>query len=116
MRILIAGASGAIGSQLVPQLMARGHEIVGTTRSAAKTGALRALAAEPVIVDAGPRLGGRCVAKAEPQVIVHQLTALSGPVNFGHMKRMAATTNRLRTGGPVSPVGASGASMVDAYI
>jgi 2-alkyl-3-oxoalkanoate reductase len=52
MRIFIAGASGAIGSQFVPQPMARGHEVVGTTRSAAKTGALRALAAEPVIVDA----------------------------------------------------------------
>jgi 2-alkyl-3-oxoalkanoate reductase len=86
------------------------------------------------------------VAKAEPQVIVHQLTALSGPVNFGQMKRMAATSNRLRTegtdhllaaaravgvrkfvaqtngarmqriGGPVSTIGASGASMVDAFI
>jgi uncharacterized protein YbjT (DUF2867 family) len=52
MKTFVAGASGAIGSQLVSQLVARGHEVVGTTRSAAKTGALRALGAEPVIVDA----------------------------------------------------------------
>ncbi|WP_234040421.1 NAD-dependent epimerase/dehydratase family protein [Micromonospora coerulea] len=100
MKIFIAGASGAIGSQLVPQLVARGHEVVGTTRSAAKTGALRALGAEPVIVDAlDPDSVADAVAKAEPEVIVHQLTALSGPPDFRHAKRMAAATNRLRTEG-----------------
>ncbi|WP_214107319.1 NAD-dependent epimerase/dehydratase family protein [Acrocarpospora catenulata] len=100
MRIFIAGASGAIGSQLVPQLVARGHQVVGTTRSAAKTGVLRALGAEPVIVDAlDPDSVADVVARAEPEVIVHQLTALSGPTDFRHMKRMAADTNRLRTEG-----------------
>lgn len=100
MKIFIAGASGAIGSELVAQLVARGHEVVGTTRSAAKTGALRALGAEPVIVDAlDPDAVADAVAKAEPEVIVHQLTALSGPPNFRHVKRMAAATNRLRTEG-----------------
>jgi 2-alkyl-3-oxoalkanoate reductase len=100
MKIFIAGASGAIGRQLVPQLVAGGHEVVGTTRSAAKTGALRALGAEPVIVDAlDPDSVADVVAKAEPEVIVHQLTALSGPPNFRHVKRLAAATNRLRTEG-----------------
>jgi nucleoside-diphosphate-sugar epimerase len=100
MKIFIAGASGAIGSQLVSQLVARGHEVVGTTRSAAKTGALRALGAEPVILDAlDPDSVADVVAKAEPEVIVHQLTALSGPPDFRHVKRMAAATNRLRTEG-----------------
>lgn len=100
MRIFIAGASGAIGGELVPQLVARGHEVVGTTRSAAKTGALRALGAEPVIVDAlDPDSVGDVVAKAEPEVVVHQLTALSGPLNFRNAKRGAAATNRLRTEG-----------------
>jgi 2-alkyl-3-oxoalkanoate reductase len=100
MRIFIAGASGAIGSQLVPQLVARAHEVVGTTRSAAKTGALRALGAEPVIVDAlDPDSVADVVAKAEPEVIVHQLTALSGPVSFRNVKRAVAATNRLRTEG-----------------
>ncbi|MEV4619051.1 NAD(P)-dependent oxidoreductase [Asanoa sp. NPDC049573] len=100
MRIFVAGASGAIGGQLVPQLVERGHEVVGTTRSAAKTGALRALGAEPVVVDALDRdaVAG-VVAKAEPEVIVHQLTALSGPADVRHAKQTFAATNRLRTEG-----------------
>ena len=102
MKIFIAGASGAIGSHLVPQLVARGHEVVGTTRSAAKTGALRALGAEPVIVDAlDPDAVADVVAKAEPEVIVHQLTALSGPANFRHAKRMAAPPTGC---GPRAPI------------
>ncbi|BCB77845.1 NAD(P)-dependent oxidoreductase [Phytohabitans flavus] len=100
MKIFVAGASGAIGSQLVPQLVARGHVVVGTTRSAAKTEALRALGAEPVVVDAlDPDAVADAVAKAEPEVIVHQLTALAGPPDFRHVKRMVAATNRLRTEG-----------------
>jgi nucleoside-diphosphate-sugar epimerase len=100
MKIFVAGASGAIGSQLVPQLVARGHEVVGTTRSAAKTGALRALGAEPVVVDAlDPDSVADVVAKAEPEVMVHQLTALNGPMKMRNVKRMAAATNRLRTEG-----------------
>jgi nucleoside-diphosphate-sugar epimerase len=100
MKIFIAGASGAIGGHLVPQLVARGHDVVGTTRSAAKIGALRALGAEPVIVDAlDPDAVADAVAKAEPEVIVHQLTALGGRPNFLRAKRMAAATNRLRTEG-----------------
>jgi nucleoside-diphosphate-sugar epimerase len=100
MKIFIAGASGAIGSHLVAQLVARGHEVVGTTRSAAKTGALRALGAEPVIVDAlDPDAVAEVVAKAEPEVIVHQLSALNGPLKMRNVKRMAAATNRLRTEG-----------------
>ncbi|MFI2207014.1 NAD-dependent epimerase/dehydratase family protein [Streptomyces sp. NPDC020192] len=100
MKIFIAGATGAVGSRLVTQLVARGHEVVGTTRSAARTGALRALGAEPVIVDAlDPDSVADAVAKAEPEVIVHQLTALSGPAGLKSVKRMAAATNRLRTEG-----------------
>jgi nucleoside-diphosphate-sugar epimerase len=100
MKIFIVGASGAIGSHLVAQLVARGHEVVGTTRSAAKTGTLRALGAEPVIVDAlDPDSVADVVAKAEPEVIVHQLTALNGPMKTRNLKRMAAATNRLRSEG-----------------
>ncbi|MFI9587736.1 NAD-dependent epimerase/dehydratase family protein [Streptomyces sp. NPDC052236] len=100
MKIFLAGASGAIGSQIVVQLVARGHEVVGTTRSATKTGALRALGAEPVVVDAlDPESVADTVAKAEPEVIVHQLTALSGPMKVRQAKLMAAATNRLRTEG-----------------
>ena len=88
MKIFIAGASGAIGSQLVPQLVARGHVVVGT------------LGAEPVIVDAlDPDSVADAVARAEPEVVVHQLTALSGPVTFRNVKRAVAATNRLRSEG-----------------
>ena len=100
MKIFIAGASGAVGSELVAQLVARGHEVVGTTRSATKTGTLRALGAEPVIVDAlDPDSVADVVARAEPEVVVHQLTALNGRPNLRQVKRMAAATNRLRTQG-----------------
>ncbi|MFE3905379.1 NAD-dependent epimerase/dehydratase family protein [Streptomyces sp. NPDC059153] len=82
MKIFVAGATGAIGSRLVPQLVARGHDVVGTTRSAARAGALRALGAESVVVDAlDPDSVADAVAKAEPEVVVHQLTALSGPAD-----------------------------------
>ncbi|WP_129665525.1 NAD-dependent epimerase/dehydratase family protein [Phytoactinopolyspora endophytica] len=100
MKILIAGASGAIGRHLVTQLVAGGHEVVGTTRAGAKADALRALGAEPAFVDAlDPDSVADGVAKAEPEVIVHQLTALTGPAHIRRVKRMAAATNRLRTEG-----------------
>lgn len=100
MKIFLAGASGAIGSQIVVQLVGRGHQVVGTTRSAARTAGLRALGAEPVVVDAlDPESVADAVAKAQPEVVVHQLTALNGPSNVRNMKRMAAATNRLRTEG-----------------
>src|SRR5262245_46679390 len=117
MKIFVAGASGAIGRQLVPQLVAHGHEVVGTTRSAANTGTLRALGAEPVIVDAlDPDSVADAVAKAEPEVIVHQLTALSGPPEFRNVKRMAAATNRLRTEGTDHLVAAARAVGVRKFV
>ncbi|XVV14969.1 NAD-dependent epimerase/dehydratase family protein [Actinoplanes sp. CA-131856] len=100
MRIFLAGASGAIGRHLVTHLLARGHEVAGATRSAAKAGRLRALGAEPVVVDAlDPEAVAEAVAKAEPEVVVHQMTALSGPPDFRRAKQMAAATDRLRTVG-----------------
>lgn len=100
MRIFIAGASGAIGRAVVAQLVPRGHEVVGTTRSAAKLGALRALGAEPVILDAlDPDSVADAIAKAEPEVVVHQLTALSGRPSIREVKRAMAATNRLRVEG-----------------
>ncbi|MEV3922248.1 NAD-dependent epimerase/dehydratase family protein [Actinomadura coerulea] len=117
MKIFIAGASGAIGGHLVPQLVARGHEVVGTTRSAAKTAALRALGAEPMIVDAlDPDSVADAVARAEPEVIVHQLTALSGPADFRHVKRMAEATDRLRTEGTDHLLAAARAAGVARFV
>src|SRR5918996_3878840 len=103
MKVFVAGATGALGRQLVPQLVARGHEVVGMTRSAPKGDLVRSLGARPVVADAlDPDAVAQAVASAEPEVIVHQLTALSGPMSIREARRpdrsFAATmTNRLRT-------------------
>ncbi len=105
MRIFVAGATGALGRQLVPQLVARGHEVVGMTRSASKQDLVRSLGARPVVADAlDPDAVAQAVASAAPEVIVHQLTALSGKMSakdMRHPERSPATimTNRLRTEG-----------------
>ena len=100
MRIFVAGASGVLGRQLVPQLVAKGHEVVGMTRSASKQDLVRNLGARPVVADAlDPDAVAQAVASAEPEVIVHQLTALSGEFDMRHIDRFFETTNRLRTEG-----------------
>ena len=103
MKVFVAGATGALGRALVPQLVARGHEVVGMTRSASKQDLVRSLGARPVVADAlDPDAVAQAVASAEPEVIVHELTALSGPMSIRdarHPDRSAAAkmTNRLRT-------------------
>jgi nucleoside-diphosphate-sugar epimerase len=97
MRVFVAGATGALGRQLVPQLVAAGHEVTGMTRSASKEDLVRSLGARPVVADAlAPDEVARAVAHAEPEVIIHQLTAISG-TNPRHLDRDFALTNRLRT-------------------
>lgn len=99
MKIFVAGATGAVGRPLVQQLTARGHEVVGMTRSGSKQNLLRDLGARPVVADAlDPDAVARAVAEAEPDVIVHQLTAI-GAFNPRRMERDFAATNRLRTEG-----------------
>jgi nucleoside-diphosphate-sugar epimerase len=101
----VAGATGVLGRQLVPQLVARGHEVVGMTRTESKQDLLRSLGARPVVADAlDPDAVAQAVASAEPEVIVHELTALSEPTSvrdMRHPERSAAfaMTNRLRTEG-----------------
>jgi 2-alkyl-3-oxoalkanoate reductase len=103
MKIFVAGATGALGRVLVPQLVARGHEVVGMTRSTSKQDLVRSLGARPVVADAlDPDAVAQALASAEPEVIVHQLTALSGPMSFRdarHPERFegAIMTSRLRT-------------------
>ncbi|HEV3377098.1 MAG TPA: NAD(P)-dependent oxidoreductase [Thermoleophilaceae bacterium] len=100
MKIFVAGATGALGRVLVPQLVAGGHEVVGMTRTASKQDLVRGLGARPAVADAlDPDAVARVVAEAEPEVIVHQLTALSGTIDMRHMDRSFAETNRLRTEG-----------------
>jgi nucleoside-diphosphate-sugar epimerase len=100
MKVLIAGATGALGKQLVPQLVAKGHEVVGMTRSESKTELVRSLGARPTVADAlDAEAVARAVAEAEPEVIVHQLTALSGAIDMRKIDRSFEQTNRLRTEG-----------------
>jgi nucleoside-diphosphate-sugar epimerase len=99
MRVFVAGATGAIGKQLVPRLVAAGHEVHGMTRSESKQAMLSELGAVPVVADAlDPDQVAEAVATAMPDVIVHQLTAI-GEVDTRHMDRDFAPTNRLRTEG-----------------
>ncbi|MCP9485057.1 MAG: NAD(P)-dependent oxidoreductase [Gaiellaceae bacterium MAG52_C11] len=99
MKIFVAGATGALGRPLVQQLTGRGHEVVGMTRSESKQDLLRDLGARPVVADAlDPDALARAVAEADPDVIVHQLTAI-GAFNPRRMDRDFAATNRLRTEG-----------------
>ena len=100
MKVFVAGATGALGRQLVPQLVARGHEVVGMTRSAARREVVRSLGATPVVADAlDAAKVAAAVAETEPEVIVHELTALAGPIDLRHFDRFFEATNRLRTEG-----------------
>jgi nucleoside-diphosphate-sugar epimerase len=99
MKVFVAGATGAIGKQLVPRLVAAGHEVHGMTRSEAKQADLYELGAVPVIADAlDPDQVAEAVGRAKPDVIVHQLTAI-GDLDMRHFDRDFALTNRLRTEG-----------------
>ena len=100
MRVFVAGATGAIGSRLLPQLVAAGHEVTATTRSPGKTDQLQALGAMPELMDGlDASAVSDAVARAEPDAIVHQMTALSGKPDMRRFDRWFAATNELRTKG-----------------
>jgi len=99
MHILIAGATGAAGRALIPHLITNGHTVTGTTRSEAKFGELESLGAMPVVMDGLDRASvKRAVNEAAPDVIVHQMTALTG-LKVKSIDRQFEVTNRLRTEG-----------------
>lgn len=99
MRVFVAGATGAIGQQLVPRLAYAAHEVYGMTRSESKKALLCELGAVPVVADAlDPDQVAEAVGGARPDVIVHQLTAI-GALDMRHFDRDFALTNRLRTEG-----------------
>ena len=104
MRVFVAGGTGVVGRRLVPQLVARGHQVTATTTSAAKLGLLERLGAEGVVMDGLDAVSvGEAVAAARPDAIVNQMTALSeahaGKPNLRKPDRFFATTNRLRSEG-----------------
>jgi len=100
MRVLVVGTGGAIGARLVPQLVARGHEVVATSRTEEKAGRLRTLGAEPVALDLLDRVAVlQTVGAARPDALVHEATALAGTADVKHFDRTFAATNRLRTEG-----------------
>ena len=100
MKVFVAGASGAIGTRLVPALVENGHEVVGTTRTPAKTERLRRLGAEPVVVDALDDVAVKdAVTEAAPDVVVHELTSIPDTIDPRKLDSQFAETNRLRTEG-----------------
>src|SRR6516165_2205217 len=99
MRVFVAGATGAIGKQLVPRLVAAGHEVHGMTRSESKQAMREELGAVLVVADAlDADQVAEAVARAKPGVIVHQLTAI-GALDMRHFDGDFALTNLLRTKG-----------------
>ena len=102
MRVFVAGASGAIGSRLVPQLIDRGHEVIGTSRS------------QLDLLDAGAVR--RAVLEAEPDVVVHQATALRNVTFSRNFDRVFAQTNRLRTVGTDALLAAARAAGVPRFV
>ena len=100
MRVFVAGATGAIGTRLVPRLVQQGHEVIGTSRSREKADRLLTLGAQAAVLDVLDRAAVReAVVAARPDAIVHQATALAGLTDFKHFDRSFAETNRLRTDG-----------------
>jgi nucleoside-diphosphate-sugar epimerase len=117
MRVFIAGGTGVVGQHLVPMLTAAGHEVTATTRSPGKAGLLRRLGATPVIVD-GLDAGGllAAVRQARPEVIIHQMTALSSLRNLRRFDREFAVTSKLRTAGTDNLLAAARAAGTGRFI
>lgn len=117
MRIFVAGGTGAVGRRLIPRLVSAGHQVTATTRSEGKQDLLRRVGAEPAVVDGldGGAVG-EAVARAEPDVIVHQMTSLAGAPDMRHFDRWFRATNALRTRGTENLLAAAGAAGVHRFV
>jgi len=117
MRVFVAGAAGAIGMRLVPRLVARGHQVTASTRTAEKARLLSALGADPVVVDGLDAASvGEAVARAEPDAIIHQMTALAGKPDLRRFDKWFARTNELRTRGTAHLLAAADAAGVERFV
>jgi nucleoside-diphosphate-sugar epimerase len=100
MKIFVAGATGALGRQLVPMLVSDGHEVTGMTRTPAKQDLISGMGARPAVADAlDPEAVAQAVAQAEPEAVIHELTAIDTSSMGRSLDKMFALTNRLRTEG-----------------
>ncbi|MGB6455104.1 MAG: NAD(P)-dependent oxidoreductase [Streptosporangiaceae bacterium] len=121
MRVFVAGGTGVVGRRLVPQLVARGHEVTATTSSPARLGVVERLGAAGVVMDGLDAASvSAAVAKARPEAIVHQMTGISiahgGKPDIKHMDRWFAITNRLRTEGTDHLLAAAEAAGVSQFV
>ena len=117
MHVFVAGATGAVGRPLIPRLIVAGHKVTATTRNRAKAGELRALGADSVVADGLDSAAiTKAVAEAEPDAIVHQMTALAGKPNLRRFDRWFATTNELRTKGTDILLAAARNAGVDRFV
>ncbi|MFF1632264.1 NAD-dependent epimerase/dehydratase family protein [Leifsonia sp. NPDC058248] len=121
MRVFVAGGTGVVGRRLVPQLVARGHQVTATTTNPARLELLRQLGAYAVVMDGLDAASvGEAVASAQPDAIVHQMTAISvthgGKPDIKHMDRWFAPTIRLRTEGTDHLLAAAEASGVSDFV
>jgi nucleoside-diphosphate-sugar epimerase len=116
-RVLVAGATGAIGRRLIPELVAAGHEVIATTRSPAKLAGLHEAGAEAVVLDGLDALAvGEAVAKSEPEVIIHEMTAIPASISMRRFDESFAPTNALRTRGTDYLLAAASAAGVRRFI
>jgi 2-alkyl-3-oxoalkanoate reductase len=116
MKVFLAGATGALGRRLVPQLNEHGHTVVGTTRSQEKAGLLWDLGAKPVVLDVLDRGGViQAVAAERPDAIIHEATALRG-MDLRRFEKAFELTNRLRTEGTDNLLAAAKAAGVDRFV
>jgi 2-alkyl-3-oxoalkanoate reductase len=117
MRVFVAGASGAIGTRLVPQLMDRGHQVIGTFHSPGNAERVRALGAEAIALDLLDPLAVRqAVLETGPDAIVHQATALAEARFSRSLDRTFAPTNRLRTEGTDALLAAAREARVHRFV
>jgi nucleoside-diphosphate-sugar epimerase len=117
MRVFVAGASGAIGTRLVPQLIERGHEVIGTFRSSGNAERVRALGADPIALDLLDRGAVRkAVLGVAPDAIVHQSTALANARLSRKFDRIFTQTNLLRTDGTDNLVAAARRAGVSQFV
>ena len=111
MRIFLAGASGVIGRRLIPILLAAGHEVTGTTRSADKASELKAAGVTPAVVDVfDGRAVHDAVVRARPDALIHQLTDLPDVIDPARMGDVLERSARLRSEGTANLVAAAQAS------